>query len=144
MVKRIFSLTILLLAAFIMLAHEVVPHHHHEDTVCFTHQSCNDHQDQDQDQDHAQQSHQPGIPDQCCPLGVKLIFTIHQTSFECPGCLKDEKPFKLNSFYLSAAVIPLLDLFNPPPLHPHPLLSQGCPLSLAYCNGLRAPPVVQG
>lgn len=140
MVKRIISLTILLLAGFIMLAHDVVPHHHHEDTVCFTHQSCSDHQDHE----HELPLQQSDTTDECCPLGVKLIYTVNPNTIECPGCVSEEKPFKFNNFFLTASVTPLLYLFNPLPYRQHPPVTEGCPKRVSLSYGLRAPPAIQG
>jgi hypothetical protein len=69
MLSKVVSISLLVIANLVILAHDVIPHHHHDDYVCFEHGSCAAHHAND-----SEHGKLPGSEDEaCCILDNLLI-----------------------------------------------------------------------
>lgn len=138
MIQKILSISTLLIASIILLAHEVIPHHTHDDHLCIEHNACtNDHQ-----HDSHPTNHPTDKEDQCCLLSNLHILIpgnqLNHIFYSFYG--KEEKPNNDHLLFLPEFYHEFHSIFSPLSFRQNPSLEHHL---LSYANqvpGLRAPP----
>jgi hypothetical protein len=139
MLSKIVSISLLVIANLILLAHDVIPHHHHDDHVCYEHESCTTGHSHNPNKTDA-----PGNQDEaCCSLADLLIIPANSRFDEisCSCCTASHHSGNHNLALLLIAEYNNALLLLPLPFRKHPHKSNFYLAFTSLSSGLRAPPV---
>jgi len=142
--KQIITLTLLIFANILLLAHSVLPHSHHDGIVCFSieeirhQQHCSDHHD---DVgcccEHGKNGHHHSNSEDCDlkEIVLRQQDTTHDEILPCANCLSLAYTlYYLNEFYFEAPQFGER-------LRQKPYLENYIPPFVGSLKSLRAPPV---
>ncbi|MBE0662775.1 MAG: hypothetical protein IH597_09920 [Bacteroidales bacterium] len=139
MLSKVVSISLLVIANLILLAHDVIPHHHHDDHVCFEHGSCATHHSNDSENEQRSADENEA----CCSLADLLIIPANSRFDEiisscCTSFLDSgsQSPALITNteFDYSKFLLPLL-------FRQHPQKTNFYRAFISLSAGLRAPPV---
>lgn len=140
MLGKIISISLLIIANMILLAHDVIPHHHHDDQVCFENGRCASHHSND-----SENEKHPGKEDEaCCSLADLLIIPANSRLEEilCSCCTFVYDSGNHFLALLNIAEFDKATLLIPLPFRQHPQKSTFYRAFSSLSAGLRAPPVI--
>jgi hypothetical protein len=138
--KKAISLSFLLLANIILLAHAAVPHHHHENAgVCFVNTHCEDNEETHHHDSQTNEHERNNFPDRCC-FDIAYTHAGNSTKPACrlyKKCDCEQLLFSLISNNLNAqSLIDNVGL----PFRQNPFVLLFYSEFISYSGGLRAPP----
>jgi hypothetical protein len=136
MTKRILSITLLLLANLILVAHEIVPHHHHDDHICIENHAC------EASSNHESNNTKHTDNDQCCLLKDINVITVRHFDLREEMSLSLLKHLDYNSSYILVETLSGINKYLIPYVCHKDIFRQF--LFSEYVNhaiGLRAPPL---
>lgn len=142
MLSKIVSISLLVIANLILLAHDVIPHHHHDDHVCFEHGSCAAHHSDESENE--KQPSDENKDEACCSLADLLIIPAGSRFEEinCSCCPSVHDSEDLNLVFLKSTEFDNATILRPLLFRQH---TRKTIFYLAFSSlsaGLRAPPVL--
>lgn len=139
MLSKIVSITLLVIANLILLAHDMIPHHHHDDHVYFEHLTCAAHHSNDSENEKRSADENEA----CCSLADLLIIPANSRFDEisCSSCTPVLDLGNHNLSLLQSADFEGVILLPPLLFRQHPHKSNFYRAFTSLSAGLRAPPV---
>lgn len=130
--RKPLSIILLLLAAFTLVAHDLIPHQQHEDHICFEHAACR-----------AEAEPSEGSEEPCCMLADLHLFApadqLHL--FNCSCCTHSNGvDAHLALIGCAPACVPE-SIASPLLFRKHPFLVLSFSFLALLSKGLRAPPM---
>jgi hypothetical protein len=140
MLSKVVSITLLVIANMILLAHDVIPHHHHDENVCYEHGSCSAHHSNDSEDEKRSADENEA----CCSLADILIIPANSRFDEisCSCCTTNHHSENHNLALLNSAEFDNAMLLPPLLFRKHPQKSNFYFAFTSLSSGLRAPPAI--